>query len=72
MREKEVLNQRFNRFVKLTLNQIFISEQLQTVHTELLKKSGVKWTDAEERVFQWQIGNLEFACGAKLEQVEII
>ncbi|PAV56999.1 hypothetical protein WR25_01857 isoform B [Diploscapter pachys] len=44
-------------------------KQLQTVHTELLKKSGVKWTDAEERVFQWQIGNLEFACGAKLDQV---
>ncbi|GMT32702.1 hypothetical protein PFISCL1PPCAC_23999, partial [Pristionchus fissidentatus] len=47
-------------------------EHLTTIHEKLLKLGAVKWTEAEERVFQWNIGNTEFSCGAKLDQVSAL
>ncbi|CAD6189176.1 unnamed protein product [Caenorhabditis auriculariae] len=38
-------------------------------HREILRRSGMKWTPLHERLLQFHMGNLEFACGSSLADV---
>ncbi|KAK6060557.1 hypothetical protein COOONC_01779 [Cooperia oncophora] len=43
-----------------------ISDQINIAHKKLVKGTRLKWGDAFERAFQFNLGNAEFSCGAKL------
>ncbi|KHJ75038.1 hypothetical protein OESDEN_25346 [Oesophagostomum dentatum] len=43
--------------------------QINIAHKKLIKGSRIKWGDAHERAFQFNLGNAEFSCGAKLDEV---
>ncbi|KAL6726160.1 hypothetical protein Aduo_008162 [Ancylostoma duodenale] len=45
------------------------SEQINIAHKKLIKGARLKWGDAYERAFQFNLGNAEFSCGAKLDDV---
>ncbi|PIO57656.1 hypothetical protein TELCIR_20923, partial [Teladorsagia circumcincta] len=46
-----------------------ISDQINIAHKKLVKGTRIKWGDAFERAFQFNLGNAEFSCGAKLNDV---
>uniref|UniRef100_A0A914XEL4 Amine oxidase n=1 Tax=Plectus sambesii TaxID=2011161 RepID=A0A914XEL4_9BILA len=46
-----------------------LEHQLLRMHNMLLKLSNMRWNPEEERILQWQIGNVEFSCGAHLSDV---
>ncbi|VDO55030.1 unnamed protein product [Haemonchus placei] len=48
---------------------ILISDQINIAHKKLVKGTRLKWGDAYERAFQFNLGNAEFSCGAKLNDV---
>uniref|UniRef100_A0A915EDA8 SWIRM domain-containing protein n=1 Tax=Ditylenchus dipsaci TaxID=166011 RepID=A0A915EDA8_9BILA len=43
--------------------------QLTNLNNKLVKCLDFKWTKEFERLLQWQIGNVEFSCGAQLSEV---
>lgn len=43
--------------------------QIDELHAHLLKHIDFRWAKEFDRVLQWQIGNVEFSCGALLSQV---
>ncbi|VDO92144.1 unnamed protein product, partial [Heligmosomoides polygyrus] len=45
------------------------SDQINVAHKKLIKGAKLKWGDAYERAFQFNLGNAEFSCGAKLDDV---
>ncbi|XP_078481098.1 lysine-specific histone demethylase 2 [Ciona intestinalis] len=46
-----------------------LGEKIQEAHQEWIKQSGLNFTELEERLLNFHIGNLEFACGASLDKV---
>lgn len=44
-------------------------EKIQEAHKEWMKQSGLSFNELEERLLDFHIGNLEFACGASLNEV---
>lgn len=48
----------------------FIStEKVQEVKKNFLQESGIQFSELEEKVLQFHLSNLEFACGSTLDQV---
>ena len=45
------------------------AEKIQEAHREWMVQSGLSFTELEERLLSFHIGNLEFACGASLDEV---
>ncbi|KAE9548359.1 hypothetical protein FO519_008434 [Halicephalobus sp. NKZ332] len=48
---------------------ISLMEQINLVHEKLLSSVDFRWTKEHDRLFQWQIGNVEFSCGSRLTDV---
>uniref|UniRef100_A0A7I5E8P2 SWIRM domain-containing protein n=1 Tax=Haemonchus contortus TaxID=6289 RepID=A0A7I5E8P2_HAECO len=46
-----------------------LMDQINIAHKKLVKGTRLKWGDAYERAFQFNLGNAEFSCGAKLNDV---
>ncbi|CAL9690747.1 unnamed protein product [Knipowitschia caucasica] len=46
-----------------------LGEKVQEVKKNFLQESGVQFSDLEEKVLQFHLSNLEFACGSPLGQV---
>ncbi|CAK8697040.1 unnamed protein product [Clavelina lepadiformis] len=46
-----------------------LGEKILEAHLEWMNQSGLTFTKLEERLLQFHIGNLEFACGASLDKV---
>lgn len=50
----------------------FVStEKVQEVKKNFLQESGIQFSELEEKVLQFHLSNLEYACGSTLEQVWI-
>ncbi|TKR71681.1 hypothetical protein L596_019238 [Steinernema carpocapsae] len=46
-----------------------LHEFLTDIHNYFITKSGTTWTKAHDRLLQFQIGNVEFSCGANSKEV---
>ncbi|XP_030644941.1 lysine-specific histone demethylase 1B [Chanos chanos] len=46
-----------------------LGEKIQEVHKTFLQESGIQFSELEEKVLQFHLSNLEFACGSTLDQV---
>uniref|UniRef100_A0A7E4VMY5 mannose-6-phosphate isomerase n=3 Tax=Panagrellus redivivus TaxID=6233 RepID=A0A7E4VMY5_PANRE len=46
-----------------------LMEQVQLVHDKLISAIDFRWTKEHDRLFQWQLGNVEFSCGSRLADV---
>ncbi|CAB1320437.1 unnamed protein product [Coregonus sp. 'balchen'] len=46
-----------------------LGEKIQEVYKTFLQESGVQFSQLEEKVLQFHLSNLEYACGSTLEQV---
>uniref|UniRef100_A0A3B4AIG2 [histone-H3]-N(6),N(6)-dimethyl-L-lysine(4) FAD-dependent demethylase n=1 Tax=Periophthalmus magnuspinnatus TaxID=409849 RepID=A0A3B4AIG2_9GOBI len=46
-----------------------LGEKVQEVKKNFLQESGIQFSDLEEKVLQFHLSNLEFACGSPLGQV---
>lgn len=47
------------------------TEKVQEVKKNFLQESGIQFSDLEEKVLQFHLSNLEYACGSTLDQVYI-
>lgn len=48
---------------------VLTAEKVQEVKKNFLQESGMHFSDLEEKVLQFHLSNLEFACGSTLDQV---
>lgn len=46
-----------------------VTEKVQEVKKNFLQESGMQFSELEEKVLQFHLSNLEFACGSTLDQV---
>ncbi|XP_032436131.1 lysine-specific histone demethylase 1B isoform X1 [Xiphophorus hellerii] len=46
-----------------------LGEKVQEIKKNFLQESGMQFSDLEEKVLQFHLSNLEFACGSTLDQV---
>ncbi|XP_064839006.1 lysine-specific histone demethylase 2 [Oncorhynchus masou masou] len=46
-----------------------LGEKIQEVYKTFLQESGVQFSQLEEKVLQFHLSNLEYACGSTLDQV---
>lgn len=47
----------------------FFTEKVQEVKKNFLQESGIQFSELEEKVLQFHLSNLEYACGSTLNQV---
>lgn len=45
------------------------TEKVQEVKKNFLQESGIQFSELEEKVLQFHLSNLEYACGSTLDQV---
>lgn len=45
------------------------TERVQQVKKNFLQESGIQFSELEEKVLQFHLSNLEYACGSTLDQV---
>ncbi|KAJ7991478.1 hypothetical protein DPEC_G00284290 [Dallia pectoralis] len=46
-----------------------LGEKIQEVYKTFLQESGIQFSELEEKVLQFHLSNLEYACGSSLDQV---
>ncbi|XP_023267755.1 lysine-specific histone demethylase 1B-like [Seriola lalandi dorsalis] len=46
-----------------------LGEKVQEVKKNFLQESGIQFSELEEKVLQFHLSNLEYACGSTLDQV---
>lgn len=44
-------------------------EKVQEIKKNFLQESGIQFSELEEKVLQFHLSNLEYACGSTLDQV---
>lgn len=66
--EKQILFKVLICFLHICLHFIF-TEKVQEVKKNFLQESGIQFSELEEKVLQFHLSNLEFACGSTLDQV---
>uniref|UniRef100_A0A667XLQ7 [histone-H3]-N(6),N(6)-dimethyl-L-lysine(4) FAD-dependent demethylase n=1 Tax=Myripristis murdjan TaxID=586833 RepID=A0A667XLQ7_9TELE len=49
-----------------------LGEKVQEVYKNFLQESGIQFSELEEKVLQFHLSNLEYACGSTLDQVSKI
>uniref|UniRef100_A0A6Q2Z2H6 [histone-H3]-N(6),N(6)-dimethyl-L-lysine(4) FAD-dependent demethylase n=1 Tax=Esox lucius TaxID=8010 RepID=A0A6Q2Z2H6_ESOLU len=49
-----------------------LGEKIQEVYKTFLQESGIQFSELEEKVLQFHLSNLEYACGSTLDQVQAI
>lgn len=50
------------------MHSIF-TEKVQEIKKNFLQESGIQFSELEEKVLQFHLSNLEYACGSTLDQV---
>ena len=54
------------------MSLLFIpTEKVQEVYKNFLQESGISFSELEEKVLQFHLSNLEYACGSTLDQVSL-
>ncbi|MEQ2190081.1 Lysine-specific histone demethylase 1B [Goodea atripinnis] len=48
---------------------VISTEKVQEIKKDFLQESGMQFSELEEKVLQFHLSNLEFACGSTLDQV---
>ncbi|XP_071959369.1 lysine-specific histone demethylase 2-like [Antedon mediterranea] len=51
------------------LDDLSLAKKLQEMHETFIEETSLKFTAKEERLFQFHISNLEYACGCDLSKV---
>ncbi|XP_072267735.1 lysine-specific histone demethylase 2 isoform X2 [Pyxicephalus adspersus] len=46
-----------------------LGDKIQEIYKTFIQESGIQFTDVEEKVLQFHLGNLEYACGSYLHNV---
>uniref|UniRef100_A0A6P8Q5F9 [histone-H3]-N(6),N(6)-dimethyl-L-lysine(4) FAD-dependent demethylase n=1 Tax=Geotrypetes seraphini TaxID=260995 RepID=A0A6P8Q5F9_GEOSA len=46
-----------------------LGEKIQEIYKAFVQESGIQFTELEEKVLQFHLSNLEYACGSSLSQV---
>ncbi|KAG8571873.1 hypothetical protein GDO81_011814 [Engystomops pustulosus] len=46
-----------------------LGDKIQEIYKTFIQESGIQFTDVEEKVLQFHLSNLEFACGSNLHNV---
>lgn len=46
-----------------------LTEKVQEIKKNFLQESGIQFSELEEKVLQFHLSNLEYACGSTLDQV---
>uniref|UniRef100_A0A8C5A4B4 Lysine demethylase 1B n=1 Tax=Gadus morhua TaxID=8049 RepID=A0A8C5A4B4_GADMO len=49
-----------------------LGEKVKEVYKNFLQESGIQFSELEEKVMQFHLSNLEYACGSTLDQVQSI
>lgn len=47
------------------------TEKVKEVKKSFLQESGIQFSELEEKVLQFHLSNLEYACGSTLDQVRL-
>lgn len=47
------------------------TEKVQEIKKDFLQESGMQFSELEDKVLQFHLSNLEFACGSTLDQVRV-
>lgn len=45
------------------------TEKIQEIYKAFIQESGIQFCELEEKVLQFHLSNLEYACGSNLSQV---
>ncbi|XP_045151689.1 lysine-specific histone demethylase 1B [Echinops telfairi] len=54
---------------KTQLQDVPLGEKIEEIYKAFIKESGIQFSELEEQVLQFHLGNLEYACGSNLHQV---
>lgn len=46
-----------------------LGEKIQEIYKAFIRESGIQFSELEEKVLQFHLSNLEYACGSNLSQV---
>ncbi|CAH2284437.1 Lysine-specific histone demethylase 1B [Pelobates cultripes] len=46
-----------------------LGDKIQEIYKAFIQESGIQFTDVEEKVLQFHLSNLEYACGSNLQKV---
>lgn len=50
----------------------FYTEKIQEIYKAFIQESGIQFSELEEKVLQFHLSNLEYACGSNLSLVSFV
>lgn len=65
----EVAKKKYHFLTQTKILTYLFTEKVQEVKKNFLQESGIQFSELEEKVLQFHLSNLEFACGSTLDQV---